>query len=179
MKIIKFTAAFSAIVLLAACQKKPVAIEETSASVEEVEAPQELPDKIKITDKQGRSLDVKIVGRSPEKISFLRLSDSKFFEWEISQLAEADQVIMKKLPIKAGPTSGVAAVQDSLYIANRKKDLIKINKEIAQLQQELPGLLANSSKGISPRAKSIEKSIAIKQGEAATLKHEIEKGLQK
>jgi len=181
MKSIKFTAVFTAIVLLAACQKKPVVIEEPPAPAEVAEVPKEpkeLPDNIKITDKQGRSLDVKIVGRSSEKISFIRLSDSKFFEWEISQLAEADQAIMKNLPMKEGPPNAVAAVQDSLYITNRKRDLIRVNKEIVQLQQELPTLLANSSKGISPRVKAIEKSIAIKQGEAATLMHEIEKNSQ-
>ena len=163
-------------VLLVACQKKPAVSEEPSSAIEETDeygALQGLPDRMKISDKLGRSLEVKIIGRDSEKISFVRLSDSKVFEWKISQLAEADQEIIKKLPMIAAPSNSVVAVQDRLFLTNRKKDLARLKKEIAELQKELPALLESSSKGISPRAKGIERLIATKEEQVANLENDI------
>lgn len=151
--------------LTAACQKASKTQTERSETSDsnpvedQAQVPLGLPEQINITDKLGRVLEVKIVGRDSQEIQFIRLSDNKFFRWKIAQLSEADQKIIERLPLINGPSDQVSAVGDHLSVENRAKEIARINKEIELLEKELPGMLENASKGISPRAKGLEKKI--------------------
>jgi hypothetical protein len=165
------------VLMLTACKESQPFTSKNSVpehAEEEVQVPT-LPERITLTDKLGRSLEAKIVGRTEEEIRFIRLSDSKHFRWKIAQLSEADQEIIRKLPIIVGASDPVSTVQEHLYVENRKKDIDRINKQIRLLESELPGVLKNARNGISPRAKGLQKQIALKKERVATLEEEIEK----
>lgn len=137
-------------------------------------APTTLPERITLTDKLGRTLDVKIIGRDTDEISFIRLSDNKPFQWKITQLSTTDQEIIGKLPMIAGPSTSFATVDKHLYVENRKKEIVRINSEIELLEKELPSMMENATKGISPRVKGVERQIATKKEIVAKMEAEIE-----
>ncbi len=172
------TRVLALVFLLTACEKSQThPKKETIADPprEEVEVPLTLPERITLTDKLGRSLEVKIVGRNSDEVSFLRLSDNKYFRWKIAQLSKTDQQIVGKLPMIDGPSDSVSAVDSHLYVENRKKEIVRMNKEIELLENELPGLKENAKMGISPRVKGLEKQIATKREKVVQIEAEIEK----
>ena len=164
--------------LLSACEKSQTyPRKDTIADPprEEVEVPPALPERITLTDKLGRSLEVKIVGRNSDQIRFIRLSDNKYFRWKIAQLSQADQQIVEKLPMIDGPSDSSKAVDIHLYVENRMKEIIRMNREIELLENDLPGLKENTKMGISPRVKGLEKQIATKREKVTQMEAEIEK----
>ena len=69
----------------------------------------------------------------------------------------------------------VSATFDSLAVSNRQKNIDRLKQEIVLLTSQLPALQENTSKGISPRVKGVEKQIAQKEKEITVLEAEIQK----
>ena len=134
-----------------------------------------LPETITLTDKFGRFLEAKIISRDVDEIGFIRLSDNKHFTWKISQLSDKDQAIIRTLPMVARQKDVVSATFDSLAVSNRQKNIDRLKQEIVLLTSQLPALQENTSKGISPRVKGVEKQIAQKEKEITVLEAEIQK----
>jgi hypothetical protein len=99
---------------------------------------QELPVNRTITDSKGRRLEVEIIGRSAESVTFIRESDRERFTVPVSNLSKEDQVFVAGLSMTSPePPSDQESSSDDgplgFEIARRNailEDLDLISKEI-------------------------------------------------
>jgi len=87
-----------------------------------------------ITDKKGRNIDVKITGKGPDSITFLRKSDGKRFEYLIENLSVKDKAFVEGLPRNlkekmVRPTPP--------YLASREKELTELNEQVERLKAKI------------------------------------------
>lgn len=136
---------------------------------EDLQAPPSLADITTLTDKLGRSLEVKVIGHNSKEIRFVRLSDNQSFTWKIDQLSPADQKIVRSIPSNDESLSMQQIVEAAPRISARQKDIERLRREIELLESKLPGLIQGLTNGISPRARGVEKQIEVKQKEMAEL----------
>ncbi|MGL4401311.1 MAG: hypothetical protein ACRCXD_15710 [Luteolibacter sp.] len=176
MKVGIFYPVFPLMLLLASCDElqtsKPKSAPPSDPG-EELQAPPSLADITTLTDKLGRSLEVKVIGHNSEEIRFIRLSDNKPFRWKIDELSPSDQELVRKMPSNDDSFSTHQNIEVSPNILNRRKQIERLRKEIELLERELPGLLQSTTKGISPRAKGLERQIELKLKEIAEIEAEI------
>ncbi|MCF6314563.1 MAG: hypothetical protein L3J39_19095 [Verrucomicrobiales bacterium] len=91
--------------------------------------------------KDGSSIEVSITGRSATHIDFIRQKDVKFFSFPIIKLTKKDQTYVEKLPINPSDEKIVPAVarNNPPYIQTRLEQIVRLEKNISQLTQELKG----------------------------------------
>ncbi len=95
-----------------------------------------------IVDAQGRSLEVTIIGRSADSITFVRASDQQRFTIPVTNLSKEDQTFVAGLPMAAPPPDKQSSPDEELrnasgplgFALDRKKEILKkidlIDKEI-------------------------------------------------
>lgn len=84
-----------------------------------------------ITDVEGRTLDVTVVGREPNSITIERKRDGKRFELPFERLSKSDQERASKLSLKAAPP------EESGALKLRKTNLVELDQEIEATMTEL------------------------------------------
>ncbi|MEM9017488.1 MAG: hypothetical protein AAGC68_10780, partial [Verrucomicrobiota bacterium] len=93
-----------------------------------------IPTERVLTDKQGRQIEARIIGRNLETLTIVRLSDSKQFELPIERLSPVDQTFAKELPLVAASPSKKPDVKvaDTGPIVFKRARLEEINREISE-----------------------------------------------
>lgn len=178
MKLEIFYLMFPLMLVMTSCDElKPSKPTRTSSSNpgDDLQAPPSLADITTLTDKLGRSLEVKVIGHNSEEIGFVRLSDNQSFTWKIDQLSPADQKIVRSIPPSDESLSMRHKVEAAPRVSTRQKDIDRLRKEIELLESKLPGLIQGTTNGVSPRAKGVERQIELKMKEMAELEAEIQK----
>ena len=77
------------------------------------EAKPTIPLRLVLTDRDGRTLDATIVGKSSTSITLVRTADGKRFDLAVTRLSDSDQTRVKLLDNKVAPTKH--PMESSLY----------------------------------------------------------------
>ncbi|ADE54729.1 hypothetical protein Caka_1710 [Coraliomargarita akajimensis DSM 45221] len=99
------------------------------------------PADLTLEHKDGRRIDVTLVGRSSDTIQFQRAGDGRMFEFPIADLTKRSQGDVRGFPVSgytstraSSGTESVSSVQ-ALHEQNLKKRIAQIDAECVQLEQ--------------------------------------------
>jgi len=94
-----------------------------------------------LTDQQGHTLSVTIVGRTDNDVQFTRDDDGKTYTYAIDKLSDADQAYVRLLPInQTADVAAPAAPAESLEVKNMRDRVIELRAQIADLNTQIAGL---------------------------------------
>lgn len=96
------------------------------------------PLKSTLTDQQGHTLSVTIIGRTDSDVQFTRDDDGKSYTYAIDKLSEADQAYVRLLPINQ--TADIAAPVESLEVKNMRDRVNELRTQIADVNSQIAGL---------------------------------------
>lgn len=96
----------------------------------------------KITRADGKSIEVYILGRTGDTITFLPTTTSRRYTIGISELSWKDQWLRLALP-EAAPVSKISGSGQDLYIANRLKAIDELIKKREKLYNDARSLKVN------------------------------------
>jgi len=101
----------------------------------------EYPLKSTLTDQQGHTLSVTIVGRTDSDVQFTRDDDGKSYTYAIDKLSEADQAYVRLLPInQTADVAAPAAPAESLEVKNMRDRVNELRSQIADINSQIAGL---------------------------------------
>lgn len=89
-----------------------------------------------ITNSEGQSLEVVIVGRLGQTLHFDRVSDGTRYELSFGKLSWKDRVFAERLPEQAPPAVVVEKPVDP-YVASRQKSIADLERKKAEFIAEL------------------------------------------
>ncbi|MGK0188421.1 MAG: hypothetical protein ACI9R3_004217 [Verrucomicrobiales bacterium] len=92
-----------------------------------------LPIERTITDTNGRSLAVTIIGKDSDTITFIRKSDQKRYTIPLTKLSTGDRNSLNRFTNEAAPEKPAKKPQ---FIANREREIAKLRSKITRLGQE-------------------------------------------
>lgn len=83
-----------------------------------------------LTDAGGRTIQAKIIGRDPQSLTIIRLSDSARFQLAFDRLSERDRKRAEQLPIKTAPK------EEEGILKLRRHALEELREEIRETESE-------------------------------------------
>jgi hypothetical protein len=157
---------FSAVLIVSSCKK---ADDETSSSGGKVPPSVVYPIETTLTDVEGRTLDVMLLGRSETSVSFMRKADwpkGKLYDLEISKLNVKDKMRMKKFPLKAPKKAAEVVAKakkdDALtrYIEFREKEIERQKRTLADKMLDQDKAVTSTKKNqVNRDIQALEKEI--------------------
>jgi len=121
----------------------------------------EFPLRATISDKEGRTINVVMTGRTSDMVTFYREDDpgSKRFEYPIENLSGEDKAFVDRLPVGGNTSTETANASMSASSPVSDKDR---SYEVAKLERRL-GYLKDDVKRLDERLRDIESDIATAQ----------------
>ena len=171
----------SAVLIVTSCKKED---DETSSSGGNAPPPVVYPFETTLTDVEGRTLEVMLLGRSETSVNFIRKADwpkGKSYDLDIAKLNLKDKLRVKKFPLKAPPkTSEVtekAKMDDKLtrYVEFREKEIERKKRTLAEKKLDRDKAVTTTKKSQMDReVKALEVEI---KGLEVEVKTANEKGI--
>ncbi len=124
----------------------------------------EYPVTYSLTDpKDGKSIPVRITGRTTTHVEFIRQKDSKFFSYPLNKLSSKDRKFVARLPVAKTDDKIVPPIakNNPPYIQSRLEQMARLEKGIFRLKREIedeagnPGMIKHHQKQISSKLKEI------------------------
>lgn len=129
---------FGSVLVLSSCFPPPERQETVSQGLSEPRT---------IVDNQGRSLEVTIIGRAADSVTFVRATDQKRFTIPVTNLSKEDQTFVAGLPLAPPPPDKQPSPDEDSknasgplgFALDRKKEILKkidlIDKEIPKFSK--------------------------------------------
>jgi len=91
------------------------------------------PLETELTNKEGKVIEVTIIGRTAKEVIFTRKGEDKEVTFPLAKLSKADRRRVGAMPVGTGPRP------DPPYVASRKNALEDIRRRIREIEGELAG----------------------------------------
>ncbi len=122
-------------------------------------------------DSKGRHIDVSILGRGPDHVSFLRKSDGKRYDYLLEDLSAKDRAFLAPLPINLNALRADQrpAKKKPRFVEIRENELAGLNAEMEAMRQKLgrreisaiqERSLARDIRMLKPKIERLERQIA-------------------